>query len=451
VDARVSLAEAYRQRQQYDAAAKELEEVLRIAPGRRDVRVNLVRMYTTNFRPPATGEAERLVEQAKQGEPRNVTWPRMLANLYAQRGAYDRAVRELEAAFAVDQKNAQEIKDYRPSNDLVNDYLDVLERGRMFTQLAQQTDRMLEDKDAAATAWWVYLKRAVARAGTGRKADAMADFQRALEIAFNDQKLPAEVQQSIVEKLNATLDPTTVTPRLTELSKQPGADGTRWQVVLAAVTLNADRAEAIAVMDEARAKLGQLDERGRVAALGMAGNIYMAGYAAEPKPETAEKAREVYEALLAARPNDLNALNNLANIFAELRSPPDLPKALEYGNRAYELMTRTNTEPAMAANLLDTIGWVHVLAGGANLDRGVEMLNSSIRASEMPEAQYHLGVALLRKNTPVPAKRSLLRAGEILQGRADAGQEVDKTLKGKVDQALAEAEKALFAPRAGTP
>jgi hypothetical protein len=69
----------------------------------------------------------------------------------------------------------------------------------------------------------------------------------------------------------------------------------------------------------------------------------------------------------------------------------------------------------------------------------------------MPEAQYHLGVGLLRKNTPVPAKRSLLRAAEILQARADSGQEVDKTLKGKVDQALADAEKALFAPRAGTP
>jgi len=94
---------------------------------------------------------------------------------------------------------------------------------------------------------------------------------------------------------------------------------------------------------------------------------------------------------------------------------------------------------------------VNVLAGGPNLDRGVELLSSSIRAAEMPEAQYHLGMALLKKNTPIPAKRSLLRAGEILQSRADAGQEVDKTLKAKVDQALADAEKALFAPRAGTP
>jgi len=92
-----------------------------------------------------------------------------------------------------------------------------------------------------------------------------------------------------------------------------------------------------------------------------------------------------------------------------------------------------------------------VLSGGANIDRGMEYLNNSIRASEMPEAHYHLGMALLKKNSPIPAKRSLLRANELLQAKEDAKQEVDKTLKGKVDQALAEAEKATFAPRAGTP
>jgi hypothetical protein len=61
-------------------------------------------------------------------------------------------------------------------------------------------------------------------------------------------------------------------------------------------------------------------------------------------------------------------------------------------------------------------------------------------------------MAMLRKNNPSEAKRSLLRAGELIQARTEAGQEVDKALKGKVDEALAQAEKALFAaPRAGAP
>jgi tetratricopeptide (TPR) repeat protein len=180
----------------------------------------------------------------------------------------------------------------------------------------------------------------------------------------------------------------------------------------------------------------------------------MNNFAAETEGGGAQhlaKARQAYEELLTKSPDDLGALNNLANMLAEHVQPPDFTKALQYAQRAYDVMSRRNTDPATAANLLDTIGWVNVLAGGSNVDRGIEHLNSSLRASEMPEAQYHLGVALLRKNDPVAAKRSLVRAGEILQGKSESGQEYDKSLKGKVDEALAQAEKALFAPRAGTP
>jgi tetratricopeptide (TPR) repeat protein len=178
----------------------------------------------------------------------------------------------------------------------------------------------------------------------------------------------------------------------------------------------------------------------------------MASFAIDGGAGLIEKGRRVYEELLVKRPDDLGALNNLANILAEHVSPPEMPKALEYAQRAYELLNRQNADPATAANLLDTIGWVNVLAGGKNLDRGVEHLNNSLRAMELPEAQYHLGVAMLRKNRPTDAKASLLRAGELIQARSESGQEVDKTLKGKVDDALAQAEKALFsAPRAGAP
>jgi tetratricopeptide (TPR) repeat protein len=454
VEARVSLGEAYRQRQQYDLAARELEEALRLAPGRRDVRANLIGIYTNSFRPPAWTEAERLVNQAKQLDPRDVTWPRTLAGLYAQRGLYDRAVKELEAAFALDQQNAREIKGYQPAGDLIRDYLDVLEKARKYTDMASLTDRLLQDPNVAATEWWVYVKRAVARAKTGRKADAMADFQRALEIAFAYKNASGEAQGAIVDKLGETIDGPTAVARVGELAKAAkGADALRWKVVLSALQLRTgDRAKAVATMDEVRGQFGELDERGQLAALPIAGNVYMATYAMDGGAELVDKARRVYEELLAKRPDDLGALNNLANILAEHVKPPELPKALEYAQRAYELLSRQNADPATAANLLDTIGWVNVLAGGKNLDRGVEHLNNSLRATELPEAQYHLGVAMLRKNNPSEAKRSLLRAGELIQARTEAGQEVDKSLKGKVDDALAQAEKALFAaPRAGAP
>jgi tetratricopeptide (TPR) repeat protein len=201
VDARVALAEAYRQKQQYAAAAREMEEVLRLAPGRRDVRVGLVNLYTTSFRPPAWGEAERLVNQAKQAEPRDITWPRLLGGLYSRRGAFDRAVTEIEAAFALDQKNAQEIKDYRLTGDLLRDYLDVLEKAGKYPQLAALADQLLQDKATAASGWWVYVRRAAARARTGRKDDALADFQRAMEIGFADKDMGADIHAAVVDKL----------------------------------------------------------------------------------------------------------------------------------------------------------------------------------------------------------------------------------------------------------
>jgi tetratricopeptide (TPR) repeat protein len=454
VEARVSLGEAYRQRQQYDAAARELEEALRIAPGRRDVRSNLIGIYTNSFRPPAWTDAERLVNQAKQLEPRDVTWPRMLSGLYAQRGLYDRAVKELEAAFALDQQNAREIKDYHASPDLIRDYLDVLEKARKFADIATLTDRLLQDPSVAASGWWVYVKRGVARANTGHKPEAMADFQRALEIAFADKSGGGDAQGAIVDKLGDTIDAKTAIGRVGELATAAkGPDALRWKMVLSALCLRTgDRPRAVATVDEVRGRFGELDERSQIAALAIAGNVYMATYATDGGAGLIDKARRVYEELLAKRPDDLGALNNLANILAEHVSPPDLPKALEYADRAFTLLSRQNADPATAANLLDTIGWVNVLAGGTHLDQGIQHLNNSLRATELPEAQYHLGVAMLRKNSPNEAKRSLLRAGELLQARSESGQEIDKTLKGKVDDALAQAEKALFAaPRAGAP
>ena len=71
-------------------------------------------------------------------------------------------------------------------------------------------------------------------------------------------------------------------------------------------------------------------------------------------------------------------------------------------------MNRRNngTDP----NVLDTVGWISVLSGGNNLNQGIDYLNRSIQAGEIPDAYYHLGEAYLKKNIPIEAKRSLNRA-----------------------------------------
>jgi hypothetical protein len=121
-----------------------------------------------------------------------------------------------------------------------------------------------------------------------------------------------------------------------------------------------------------------------------------------------------------------------------------MPKAMEYAQRAYDAMVKRNiVEP----NVLDTLGWVNVLAGGQqNVDRGIEHLTNSIKAGEMAEAHYHLGEAYMKKNFPDGAKRSYTRAKELIEEKQGP---VAEGLRQNLEKALLRVEKALLEPRAG--
>ncbi|HEY7117449.1 MAG TPA: tetratricopeptide repeat protein [Tepidisphaeraceae bacterium] len=441
VEARVSLAEAFRQKQQFDAAARELEEALRRQPMRRDIRTTLIALYANSIKPPQWQDAERLLTQAKQLEPREILWRRMLAKMYSERELKDKAVNEILEAFAQDSKNAQEVKGYQPNGELIGDYLDILEKAKMYTRLAEESDRLLQDPAKRNTAWWAYMKRGTARANTDHKAEAMADFQTALSIA--DKTGVQDVQIAIVDKLREALGTEAAKDRVLQLAmKSTGNEATRWKIVLAYLYLqDNDLKQAESQIDDVLRDAGKLEERNRLTAMSIAGSIYMMS-------QQYEKGRKLYEELLQKRSDDLGALNNLACIMAEHVNPPNIQKALEYCDRAYDAMNKRRDPEA---SVLDTVGWVNVLAGGNKVDRGIELLNSSLKAGEIPEAYYHLGKALMLKNIPDSAKRNFTRANELIQEKMYKKQSYDTALKQKVDQALAEVEKALLEPRAGTP
>ena len=110
-----------------------------------------------------------------------------------------------------------------------------------------------------------------------------------------------------------------------------------------------------------------------------------------------------------------------------------------------------NQRNVQDASVLDTVGWMNVLAGENDLDDGIDYLNNSLKAGEMAEAHYHLGEAYLLKKLPTNAKSSLTRASEMIQEKAEKKQDVDENLKKRVDEALGRAEKALMETRAGVP
>ncbi|MDB5319526.1 MAG: hypothetical protein JWN40_1157 [Phycisphaerales bacterium] len=432
IEARVSLAEAFRQQQRLEEGARELDEALRRAPARRDVRINLVGIYAS-MKPPLWAEAERLVTDAERNEPQDSTWKRMQAKMYSVRGMHDRAAVKIRDALAVDATNGE----------LLRDYLDILEGGRMWPQLLTEVDRVLAaDKGIAEKGWWVYVKRAVALSNMDRKQEAMADFVKSMDIVQADKEGNQDVLIAIIDKIRMTLDSERAIARATMLASEKKPEATRWKVVLAYLYLQSgDNANAELKIEEVRNMKSGLDEQNAVTALSVAGNIYMAN-------AHYDKARAVYEELLTKRPEDLGALNNLACIVAEHSATPDLPKALEYSQRALTAMNqRSNQDP----NVLDTVGWMNVLAGGVKINVGIDYLISSLKIGEIAEAHYHLGEAYLKKNLPDSAKNSLTRAKEMIQEKIDKKQGYDENLKKRVEEALVRAEKALVELRAAAP
>ena len=432
IEARVGLAEAFRQQQRLEEAAHELDEALRRAPERRDIRVNLVGLYAS-MKPPLWAEAERLVSDAERSDPKGSLWKRMLAKMYSARAMHERAALKIREALVLDPSNGE----------LFRDYLDILEAGRMWPQLLAETDRVFAaDKNLEAKGWWVHVKRAVALANTDRKQEAITTFVKAMDIVQADKTSDQDVLIAIIDKIRMTLDNERAIARATMLATGKTPEAGLWKVVLAYLYLQGgDNAKAETQIEEARAQQGVMEEKNVITCLSVAGNIYMAN-------AHYDKARAVYEELLAKRPDDLGALNNLACVFAEHSATPDLPKALEYSQRALMVMNKRNNPDA---NVLDTVGWMNVLAGGPKLDAGIDYLENSIKVNEIAEAQYHLGEAYLKKNLPEPAKRSLTRANEILQERIEKKQGIDENLKKKIDEATARADKALSDLRASAP
>jgi len=353
--------------------------------------------------------------------------------MYSARNMHDRAALKIREALAMEPTNGE----------LLRDYLDILEAGRMWPQLLAETERVLGvDKNLAATGWWVHVKRAVALSNVDRKQEAMAAFVKAMDIVQADKKGDQEVLIAIIDKIRMTLDNDRAIVRATMLASEKKPEAALWKVVLAYLYLQGgDNVKAETQIEEARAQSSLLEEKNLITCLSVAGNIYMAN-------AHYDKARAVYEELLLKRPDDLGALNNLACVYAEHSTPTDLPKALQYSQRALTVMNQRNSPDA---SVLDTIGWMNVLAGGAKLDAGIDFLVNSIKVNEIAEAQYHLGEAYLKKNLPEPAKRSLSRAGEMLQERIDKKLGIDEGLKKRIEEASARADKALQDLRAAAP
>ncbi|HEY2736169.1 MAG TPA: tetratricopeptide repeat protein [Polyangiales bacterium] len=115
------------------------------------------------------------------------------------------------------------------------------------------------------------------------------------------------------------------------------------------------------------------------------------------------EAREAYEQVLARDPNSVLALNNLAYVYADLLNDP--AHALELAERARQLAPD-------AANVADTYAWVLWQQAGSS--EALALLEDA--AKRLPgsaEAQYHLGVALVKQGQKREGRAALSRALDL--------------------------------------
>lgn len=117
----------------------------------------------------------------------------------------------------------------------------------------------------------------------------------------------------------------------------------------------------------------------------------------------------IYEEVLKRDPNNLVALNNLAYRYADMGK--DLDMALTYAQRAQQ-RAPTNDD------IIDTLAWVYIRK---NLnDTAVSLLRPLIvKQPRNPLFHYHLGLALLQKGDRAAARQSLQTALSLNPNRED--------------------------------
>jgi len=122
-------------------------------------------------------------------------------------------------------------------------------------------------------------------------------------------------------------------------------------------------------------------------------------------------AKRGYDAVLKIKPNDAEALNNMANVLLRQKDP----SALKYAELA---LTQSPRNPL----LLDTAGWANHVAG--NKDRSIQLLRDArLREPGNAEIRYHLAAVLAKAGRNAEAKEEVdaaIRANVTFEGLQDA-------------------------------
>ena len=411
--ARYLLVDCLEHTKDLDSAAKELEGILKIAPGQKMARMKLIELYS-NDNPPRWLDAERV---ARDGDatPEIANDPEFLAaeaRLYSKRGDADHAIRCITSAMKLQPENL----------GLTRTYSGVLETGKKYQDLLSETDKLSKENQAL---WWVHSFRGSAKCKLGDRTGGLQEFLDALNATFaaKDETAGRVVVDQMVDAAGADA-------ALKMVMGLPQASEPKWLLTTAWLQQKkGDIPAARKTIEQVLTNLQKLSPEEQQLALSFAGSVYMQ----DPDPNN-DRAREIYLQLLKVTPNDYTIYNNLACN----RSVP-APDALQYGKKAYDLMQQQHTfEPLVA----DTYGWALVQSGEErNLDAGLNVLLDAWNARHVVDIAYHLGEAYLRKNNGIEADKYLTQAQALFTDALNNKEQLDVTLQKSIVAAQDKADK----------
>ncbi len=415
VDIRSGLFDALKRRGQFDDAANELEAAVQVSPLRRDLRQKLLTVYSDEKR---WAQAERVIEETKRipelaGEAH---WRKVEAQMWVERRDLARAMAAIRKAL-----------DLAPADPDVNyTYLDINLRNKNFDEIIGVTNRIIDG--GTEKPWWMWMCRGAALKGKGRFGEAEVAFESALAGVDATGNNPAAERLSDVMAENLGVDKTA--------EKLKARRAPCWTLCLIRIYASAGQWDrAVGVADELRTTLlDSLSPAERLKAMSYLGTTYTMA-TSKGVAGAMGKAEQVYTQFLAdaerhniALASQLDAMNNLAFLFGE-GPQANLPKALNFSKRAYDLMVKANyINPVIA----DTHGWILVLNN--RLDEGIEILQQATTGDRpIPDTFYHLAEAYLKRSQIDEAQASVDQARTLLKQARAPGTLVDPNLEGRIE------------------
>ncbi|MCE5279123.1 MAG: tetratricopeptide repeat protein [Planctomycetaceae bacterium] len=388
----MQIARVYASMGDQDAAIGALLVVKDQQPRHREAIGSLINLYVARKE---LEKAQRLIDEAVGYYPNDAAIRLERAALLNMRGQKDLAMDEIVNALKLAPDNDRAVEMYLAA--LLNDkrYDQVIEAAKTYAA-----------KESMAPMLATLTGRALV--GLNQIPQADAQFKLALQKTSGIQTaaVVTEISRAYgkdsMEKLIAwrSLCPKSAEYRLRlgELMQGPGQDPQGAVAIFQeALALTADKS----LQAELWCKIGTL-------------------YQVSEKIKSSAKAAEAYEKAIAANPNHLQSLNNLAYMNCE--DLKDYAKAEDYGARAYRLAP---ADP----NILDTYGWI--LCNTKKYAQAEPVLRKAVELGARKAVfLYHLG-CLYEQTGQAAQARSLFEEAQKVAAPGDG-----KTLQQEIDAAV---------------